>query len=134
VRCISRTHVLSNLLFRYSLVPRLSSAILFLFSELPSCIPNPMSLFSSLTGSSRVRRVEWSPTDIRYSITGHRISLRINYKLLLVSVLFVNVANILDLIIPAVIFVSFKQPYSNSVRYANASPIQPLNCDHWIML
>lgn len=79
VRCKARAHVPSNLLFRYSLVA-VSSTVPLLFSGLSSCIPNPMPLSFS-TAIPRNRRVEWSPSDIRYSIIGDRISLCINPEL-----------------------------------------------------
>lgn len=50
----ARTHVPSNLLFRYSLV---SSSMLPLFSGLPSCIPNRCLLSSSLLFSLSLPRV-----------------------------------------------------------------------------
>lgn len=85
--------------------------------------------FPRASESSRVRRVEWSPTDIRYSITGHRVSLRINYKLSSLPTPFLFVGQYPRFNYLGVIFVSFKQPCGNSERYVNASPVRPLNCD-----
>lgn len=84
----ARTHVPSNLLFRYSLVPvsLFPSDMLLLFSGLPSCIPNRRCRFPTsdggeeLGGSCSACRMV-TLRDIRYSITGGRVSLRINRKL-----------------------------------------------------
>lgn len=122
-------HVLSNLLFRYSSVPRLSSTILpLLFSELPSCIPNPMSFSSGASGSksrSTCRMVTYRYPIFDYRATTSHFALTINYRPPLSSLL----PDIPDLIISQVIFVSFRQRRGNSERYVNTSPVHPLNCD-----
>lgn len=82
---------------------------LLLFSELPSCISNSTSFFSSPGIESRVRIVSNGHlpiSDIRLPATAFHFALTINYRPPISSLS----ANIPDLIISGVIFVLFKQP------------------------
>lgn len=99
--------------------------MLLLFSGLPSCIPNPMSFFSSLGIESRSTNGHLPISDIRLLATAFHFALTMNYHPPLSSL----TADILDLIIWRIIFVSLKQP-CNSECYVNASLVHPeLNRD-----
>lgn len=86
--CIARTHVLSNLLFRYSLVPLPVSPPplwLLLFSGLLTCIPNPDVPFPEPSGTrDRIAYDVCRMVIHRYPIFDYkpprfRLALTINY-------------------------------------------------------